>query len=147
MNIRTILLFVLSISFAVPSWSAESPAEAEPNDGIFIHLSHGTDDPHRVLMALNLATMMVEEHDVLVYFDIDAVHVVLKESEDIEFSHFPSSRTQLDKLLEAGATLMACPGCLKVAGKSKSDLIPGIELADKKQFFTFTEGRILSLDY
>ncbi len=98
-------------------------------------------------MALNLAVMMVAEHDVLVYFDIDAVDLVLKESEDIEFGHFPSSHTQLKKLLDAGATLMACPGCLKVAGKSKGDLIPGIELAKREQFFSFTTGRILSLDY
>jgi hypothetical protein len=42
---------------------------------------------------------------------------------------------------------MACPGCLKSAGKTADDLMPGVAIADKKQFFSFTKGRILSLDY
>jgi hypothetical protein len=42
---------------------------------------------------------------------------------------------------------MACPGCLKAAGKSPEDLAPGIEVADKERFFSFTKGRIITLDY
>jgi hypothetical protein len=42
---------------------------------------------------------------------------------------------------------MACPGCLKAAGKSPADLAPGILVADKARFFSFTKGRILALDY
>ena len=44
-------------------------------------------------------------------------------------------------------TLMVCPGCLKAAGKSKEDVADGIQIADKKAFFDFTKGRILTLDY
>lgn len=43
--------------------------------------------------------------------------------------------------------LIACPGCLKAAGKTPADLAPGIQVADKKALFNFTKGRILSLDY
>jgi hypothetical protein len=42
---------------------------------------------------------------------------------------------------------MACPGCLKAAGKNADDLMPGVEVADKKGFSSFTKGRILSLGY
>jgi len=42
---------------------------------------------------------------------------------------------------------MACPGCLKVAGKTKKDLAEGVQVADKSVFFSFTKGRILTLDY
>jgi hypothetical protein len=42
---------------------------------------------------------------------------------------------------------MACPGCLKAAGKTAADLAPGIQVADKAAFFGFTKGRILTLDY
>jgi hypothetical protein len=45
---------------------------AENRDGVFIHITHGTDDPHRVLMALNMARMMSPNHPVLVYFYIRA---------------------------------------------------------------------------
>jgi predicted peroxiredoxin len=121
--------------------------DAQPRDGVFIHISHGKDDPHRVLMALNMARMMSEDHDVLVYFDIKGVEVVLEDADDIAYSHFPSSKQQLSLLPTQGVTLMACPGCLKAAGKTPDDLAAGIEVADKNAFFSFTKGRILTLDY
>ena len=116
-------------------------------DGVFIHISHGNDDPHRLLMALNMAKLMADDHDVLVYIDIKGVDAVLKDSPDITFSPFPSSKTQFNVLLKQGVTLMVCPGCLKAAGKKKDDVANGIRIADKKTFFDFTKGRILTLDY
>lgn len=42
---------------------------------------------------------------------------------------------------------MACPGCFAAAGKSAADLASGIQVADTQKFFSFTNGRILTLDY
>ncbi len=120
---------------------------AEPRDGVFIHISHGGDDPHRVLMALSMASIMAADRDVLVYFDIKGVEVVLKGADDLTYSHFPSSKKQLSTLPKKGVILMACPGCLKAAGKTPADLAPGVQVADKDTFFSFTKGRILTLDY
>jgi predicted peroxiredoxin len=120
---------------------------AVPRDGVFIHISHGADDPHRVLMALSMANIMALDHDVLVYFDISGVEVVLEDAADLTYAHFSPSNQQIANLLEKDVTIMACPGCLKAAGKSPADLGPGIEVADKQRFFSFTQGRILSLDY
>ncbi len=120
---------------------------AETRDGVFIHISHGADDPHRFLMALNMAVMMSADRPVVIYFDIKAVEAVLKESKEIRFAHFPSSKTQLAELAKRGVTMMACPGCLKVAGKTAADLAPGVQVADKAKFFSFTSGRIITLDY
>lgn len=122
-------------------------AAEQPRDGVFIHVSHGSDDPHRVLMALNMASIMSEDRDVLVYFDIQGISVVLKDADDLSYSHFPTSKTQLAALPKKGVTLMACPGCLKAAGKAAADLAPGVQIADKDRFFSFTMGRILTLDY
>jgi predicted peroxiredoxin len=44
---------------------------------LFSHISSGRNDPHRLLMALNMAAIMAEDKDVLVYFDINGVQVVL----------------------------------------------------------------------
>ena len=139
---------LLSCAFCLTS-IASSPVQAEDHikEGVFVHISHGSDDPHRLLMALNMAKIMADDHDVLVYIDIKGVDAVLKDSPDITSSHFPSSRTQFSALLKQGATLMVCPGCLKAAGKSKEDVAAGIQIADKKAFFDFTKGRILTLDY
>lgn len=135
-----------TIAVAMLACSLTAVAD-EPRDGVFIHISHGTDNPHRVLMALNMAKIMSEDHDVLVYFDIRGVDVVLKDAEMISYSHFPDSKQQIKELPAQGVILMACPGCLKAAGKSSEDLAPGVRVADKEVFFSFTKGRILSLDY
>lgn len=137
------VLLALALTLGVTSTQAEAPAR----DGVFIHISHGSDDPHRLLMALNMAKMMADDHDVLVYFDIKAIDAVLKDASDMTYSHFPSSLTQLMNLKGKGVLLMACSGCLKAAGKTEQDLADGIRLADKKKFFSFTKGRILTLDY
>ena len=58
-----------------------------------------------------------------------------------------AAKAQIAKLIERQVPLMACPGCLKAAGKTAADLAPGIRGADKEAFFGFTKGRILTLDY
>ena len=144
-----LILFILSVISCSTSdtQGEQATSQTQVRDGVFVHISHGTDDPHRVLMALQMARIMSETRDVLVYFDITGIEVVLKEAEDITFSHFPSSHTQIKFLLDKGITLMACPGCLKAAGKTPEDLMSGIQVADKDKFFNFTGGRILTIDY
>lgn len=117
------------------------------NDGIFVHISHGYDDPHRVSMGLSMAVMMAEDKDVAVYIDITGVNFVLKDSEDITYSHFASAHTSIKKLIDMGVPVMVCPGCLKAAGKAAEDVMEGVKIADKKKFFDFTDGRILTIDY
>lgn len=127
---------------------AQQEAETEAvTDGMFIHISHGYDNPHRVLMALRMAELVSVDHDVLVYFDITGVEVVLKDAEDMAYAEFPNLKAQLAKLSASDVTLMACPGCLQAAGKTPEDLAEGIQVADKEMFFGFTKGRILTLDY
>jgi predicted peroxiredoxin len=145
---RLFTWLVMSLVAAAIAFAPSSDLiAAEPKDGVFIHVSHGKEDPHRVLMALEMANIMSEDHEVLVYFDIKAIDVVLKDAEDLTYAQFPSSQQQLSNLPKKGVVLMACPGCLKAAGKTADDLMPGVAVADKKQFFSFTKGRILSLDY
>ena len=146
MNLRiavpSVLLFVVLGTVAL-----QPHLGAEPSDGVFIHVSHGPEDPHRVLMALNMAAMMAASRDVLVYFDITGVDAVLSSTEDFGYEPFPNLKAQLATLREAGVTLMACPGCLAAAGHEADDLADGVQVAEKDGFFAFTEGRILTLDY
>lgn len=142
-------VFLSTLLFVGLAWfgvACQGGAEA-PRDGVFLHISHGADDPHRLLMALNMASIMADDKDVLVYFDIKGVEAVLQDAEEVTFSHFPSSKASLKTLMDKNAVLMACPGCLKAAGKSKDDLLDGVRVADKQTFFTFTKGRIVTLDY
>jgi predicted peroxiredoxin len=117
-------------------------------DGAFIHLSHGAEDPHRVWMAMKMADIMSQDKDVLLYFDITAVNVVLKNAPDISVKEGMSgSQEMLNKLIGNGVQLLVCPGCLEVAGKTKEDVMDGVGIAEKELFFNFTKGRILTIDY
>jgi predicted peroxiredoxin len=116
-------------------------------DGVFLHISSGYDNPHKVLMALKMAVMMSMDKDVVVYFDIKGVDLVLKTSKEMKFKDFPTLHELLDQLAEKKVIVMACPTCLKVAGYKPEDLRPGIIIAEKDKFFNFTKGRIVTLDY
>jgi predicted peroxiredoxin len=116
-------------------------------DGIFLHISSGYDNPHKVLMALKMAVMMSMDKDVLVYIDIEGVKMLVKTSKDMKFKDFPTLFELLDQLAAKKVTVMACPTCLKIAGFKPEDLRPGIIIAQKDKFFNFTKGRIVTLDY
>ncbi|MFP4471368.1 MAG: hypothetical protein ACLFPE_11815, partial [Bacteroidales bacterium] len=88
--------------------------QTEIRDGMFIHVTSA--DPHRVLMALKMAEMISEDHDVLMYFDIEGVEVLVKDAPDLSYAQFPGSHGQLKKLIEKGIIIQACPGCLEAAG-------------------------------
>ena len=145
-----VLLAVAAITVVACAPPAPPPGQVvadPPRDGVFIHISHGPEDPHRVLMALTMAELMASDHDVLVYLDIRGIEVVLADAPDLTFSHFPSAQTQMARLLDLNVPIFACPGCLKAAGKTPDDLAKGIRVAEREAFFDFTEGRILTLDY
>ena len=149
------LLFILFLAFICSceytTQNGEGAVEAleqeMPSDGVFIHISHGADDPHRVVMGLSMALKMSEDKDVLVYFDIKGIEVVLNDAEEITHPTFPTSGEMLEKLIGKGVPLFACPGCLKAAGKTGEDLMEGVKVAEKEKFFNFTKGRILTIDY
>lgn len=125
----------------------ETEAASATKDGILIHITEGYDDPHRVLMPLKMANMMASNKDVILYLDIDAVKLVLNDSEDLEYEGFDPLKKQLQSLIEKNIAIYACPTCLEVAGYSPEDLMEGVQQADKEKFFNFTEGNIVSLSY
>jgi predicted peroxiredoxin len=127
--------------------SGELPACCAVKDGVFIHISSGYENPHKALMPLKMALMMSKDKDVLLYLDIEAVKMVLKDSKDMTFKEFHSLKEMLKQLIDAKVTIMACPTCMKVAGKTEADLMPGVILAQKDKFFNFTKGKIITLDY
>jgi predicted peroxiredoxin len=123
------------------------PADSTIRDGVFIHITQGYNDPHRVLMPLKMANMMAMDKDVLVYLDIKAVELVLKTSGDLEYADFDPLKKQLQGLIDKKVGIYACPTCLKIAGHIPGDLMEGIQVANKEVFFNFTKGRIITLDY
>jgi predicted peroxiredoxin len=149
-NSGLLLLFGLIISSCNQAPTRTTAAEEKnvtARDGLFIHITECYDDPHRVLMPLKMATMMAADKDVLVYMDIHAVHLLVKDANDIQFADFESAHTYIKKLISMGVGVYACPTCLAIAGYRPTDLMEGVQLAQKDKFFNFTGGRIITLDY
>lgn len=146
-SIRNMTKLLFLILFLISSIGFTQTEDIVEQDGVFIHLSSGKENPHKVLMALTLALKMSVDKDVFIFTDINGVDIVLKNSKSITFDEFESSTVLIAKLLEKGVTIEVCPMCLKVAGKTKYDLISGVKIAEKDDFFNFTNGRILTLDY
>jgi predicted peroxiredoxin len=127
-----------------PQFNMSNAAET---DGLFIHVKKGAGDAHEVLMALSMAEKFSSDHDVLVYFDIDGIEMVTDDAPNLVMEPFGSSDELFAKLVNAGVTIYACPGCMAVHDIKASDLRSGVTTANKEMFFDFTDGRILSIDY
>ena len=123
-----------------------TPAE-NVKDGLFIHVKQGPENAHEVLMALSMALKFAKDSDVLMYFDIDGISMLTKNAPDLQMEPFGSSDVLFSKLVNMGVHIFACPGCMEVYGVSASELRSGVTIADKDEFFNFTDGRILSIDY
>jgi len=143
-----ITMLVALCALMLIALAVASPGEMKAKrDGMFIHISHGKDDPHRALMALQMAIKISDTKDVLIYCDIQAIDLVVKDAPNLEMEPFPPLKKALAILKERGVPIMACPGCLKAAGNTPEDLAEGVQIADKDAFFNFTSGRIITLDY
>lgn len=134
-------------SAAVSPETSVSETTDTPRDGIFIHITEGYNDPHRVLMPLKMAVMMTADKDVIVYMDIHAVELLVKGAKDLTYADFDSFQTYIKELLDKNVGVYACPTCLKIAGFKPEDLMDGVQVAQKDKFFNFTKGRIVALDY
>jgi predicted peroxiredoxin len=139
--------FIMMGLFAGCNTTDSDTTGKAPRDGILVHIAAGPDNPHRVLMALQMAARMSEDKDVAVYLDIEAVRLFVRGATDIEMEPFPSALSQLSALAEKGVPIMACPGCLAVAGIAPDSLMDGVTIAEKEKFFDFSDGRIITLDY
>jgi len=127
--------------------AAMAKTEASAREGVFIHITEGYNNPHRVLMPLKMAVMMSMDKDVIVYMDIKAVELLVKGSSDLNFAEFESAHSYIKQLTDKGVGVYACPTCLKIAGFKPEDLMDGVQVAQKDKFFNFTKGRIITLDY
>lgn len=90
---------------------------------------------------------MAIDKDVIVYFDIHAVELLVKGAKDLNFADFDSFQSYIKQLVDKKVGVYACPTCLKIAGFKPEDLIDGVKVAQKDKFFDFTKGRIITLDY
>ena len=125
---------LVALTLGLGFFSGSGNADETVRDGVFIHVTAGPEAPWRVSMACKMADIMMTDRDVLMYFDIKGVHSVLDNDE-------------VAALIEKGVPVLVCPSCLAKAGLKPEQVQDGVKIAEKDAFFSFTQGRILTLDY
>jgi len=164
MRISKILLLLLIISFVGSIGQTKSSSKSKttkakeetvqyvpppppPKDGVIIHISSGLDSPTSVLAGLTKALKMSDRYDVYVFFDVNGPEVVLSSSKSLEYKKYEPSKLIITKLIDKGVPIAACSMCLEMMNRTQFDLMKGVRLANLEDFFDFTKGRILTLDY
>lgn len=115
MKIKSVLIALLT--FVTLNVSAGA------NDPLFINLS--TDDLHRSNMALNFGKHhFANGHPLTIFLNDKAVMLGVKAGGD----KFGPQQKEIGELIAKGGLVIMCPMCLKSAGFSESDLLPGVKM-------------------
>lgn len=102
-------------------------AFAGANDPLFINLS--TDDLSRASMAINFGKHHSNAgHPLTIFLNDKAVMMGVKAGS----AKFSDQQQALSEAISSGALIIMCPICLKQAGFTESDLIPGVKLGGPK---------------
>lgn len=131
----------------VPEEEVAEEETEEIRDGVIVRITEGLIDPYRVVLALNTAEKMAAEHDVLVYFDMRSIDVVMKGAPAATFAPFTDSDKQISKLNGMGVTIRACGPCLEANWLKPENLTTGVKVLDMSELSTFSQGRIFTMDY
>jgi predicted peroxiredoxin len=117
--------------------------------GYLFHLSSGPDEARRVLVPLTLAMMISNDGTpVQLFMDQEAVVVAHKDAEPISHPDFPkNSEELLNILVERGIGIAVCPLCMKGENMTKEDLRDGAVLFSPDKLSSFTDGRIITMDW
>jgi sulfur relay (sulfurtransferase) complex TusBCD TusD component (DsrE family) len=100
-------------------------AFAGDKDPLFVSMT--TDDAYRSVLAIKVSKNMLERgHPLTIFFNDRGILVTSKGNGD----KFKEQQEALAELAKAGATLIACPICMKHYGIKESDLLEGIKVGN-----------------
>ena len=122
-SILVAFALVTGLLMAPLAISPVSVAFAGDSDPLFINLT--SDDGHRINMALTFGGKQHERgHKLTVFMNDKAVLAASKANSE----KFSGQQAAIAGLLEAGATVIVCPMCMKHYGVNKEDLLEGLKL-------------------
>lgn len=98
-----------------------APASAGNSDPLFINMT--TDEPHRADMAITFGMNQMEKgHPLTIFLNDKGVLVGSK----VNASKYAKHQKDLAALMSKGATVIACPMCMKHYLVKEENLLPGI---------------------
>jgi sulfur relay (sulfurtransferase) complex TusBCD TusD component (DsrE family) len=111
--------------FALLALLAAAPASADTGGSLFVNLTN--DESHRADMAMGFSKAMLERgHALTVWLNDKGVLLASKE----HAGKFADQQKMLTELMAKGATVIACPVCMKHYGVKDGDLIEGVKVGN-----------------
>lgn len=102
-------------------------AFAGANDPLFINLT--TDEMHRSTMAINFGKHhSANGHPLTIFLNDKGVILGVKAGAD----KYAAQQKELSEIISKGGLVIICPMCLKQAGYTEADLLPGIKVGSPK---------------
>ena len=118
--VRKLLIVLVTIGAL-----AALPVAADTDGTLFVNLT--TDESHRADMALAFSKGMMErEHPVVIWLNDKGVLIAAQE----HAGKFAPQQETLAALINDGATVIACPMCMKHYGVEELDLIDGVQVGN-----------------
>ena len=112
------IVLVLALAAAV-----SSTATAGASDPLFVNAT--SDDGYRATMILTFSQRQLErKHPVTIFLSDRGVLIASKANA----TKFKDQQTLLVALMNAGASVIACPTCMKHFGVEETDILPGIKV-------------------
>ncbi len=122
-------MFIKTLKLAVVAFLAtlSLSAFAGANDPLFINLT--TDDVHRSTMAINFGKHhSANGHPLSIFLNDKGVILGVKAGAE----KYAAQQKELTEIISKGGLVIVCPMCLKQAGYTEADLLPGIKIGSPK---------------
>ncbi len=119
------------------------------DDKVVIGLTHGLDDPERVLIAFLMGVEALRKNkQVVMWLTQDGVNVATPGfAAKVVIPDTPSVVDLHNEYVERGGRFFACPVCIKTRGMVGAELVEGAEIKGAPSVFEFTEGGALTFNY
>lgn len=113
----------LLVVLALLGGGVTAPVLAGDTDPLFVNMT--TDDTHRANMAITFGKAQMERgHPLTIFLNDKGVFVGSK----AHAAKYGEHQKALGELMGKGATVIACPMCMKHYGVETADLLPGIQV-------------------
>ena len=119
------------------------------DDKVVIGLTHGADDPERVLICYLLGVEALRAgKQALMWLTKDGIKVATDGfAETINVPNAPSIADLHAEYVDKGGRFYACPVCVKVRGMEDAVWTKGAEVKGAPSVYEFTEGGALIFNY
>lgn len=138
--LRAVGFVLVFAAIAAASGACASTGASDSGAGgkpvLVINMTSGPANLHSAWMGLSLARHgLADGRDVIVFMNVAAPPLASDRIPGSVTFGSESIRDVLAEIIEGGGKVIVCPSCMELTGVKDSELLPGVELADRDKLF------------